>query len=48
MEYCSGGDLSHHLRERGALPEAEARRLMRQLAAGLREMWAHHLVHVSS
>jgi hypothetical protein len=30
------------------VPEATARHLMRQLAAGLRQMWAHHLVHVSS
>lgn len=47
MEYCAGGDLAHFLRRVKRLPEATARHLMRQLAAGLRQMWAHHLVHVS-
>ena len=46
MEYCAGGDLAHLLRRAKRLPEAAARHLMRQLAAGLRQMWAHHLVHV--
>ncbi|KAL4427734.1 hypothetical protein ABPG75_001832 [Micractinium tetrahymenae] len=45
MEYCAGGDLAHFLRRVKRVPEAVARHLMRQLAAGLREMWAHHLVH---
>jgi serine/threonine protein kinase len=47
MEYCSGGDLSQHIRRLSRLPEGAARALMRQLAAGLREMWQHQLVHVS-
>lgn len=47
MEYCSGGDLAHLLRRVKRLPERGAQTLMRQLAAGLRHMWAHHLVHVS-
>lgn len=46
MEYCAGGDLAHLLRAVKRLPEAAAQHLMRQLAAGLRQMWAHHLVHV--
>ena len=46
MEYCAGGDLAALLRARGRLPEGDARALLAQLAAGLREMWAHHLVHV--
>ena len=46
MEYCAGGDLAHYLRGAKRLPEAAARHFMAQLAAGLREMWAHHLVHV--
>ncbi|KAI7842712.1 hypothetical protein COHA_003643 [Chlorella ohadii] len=45
MEYCAGGDLAHLLRAVKRLPEAAAQHLMRQLAAGLRQMWAHHLVH---
>ena len=48
MEYCAGGDLAHLLRRVKRLPEAAAQHLMRQLAAGLRQMWAHHLVHVSA
>jgi len=47
MEYCAGGDLAHFLRRVKRVPEGTARHLMRQLAAGLRQMWAHHLVHVS-
>ena len=46
MEYCAGGDLAHLLRRAKRLPEAAAQHLMRQLATGLRQMWAHHLVHV--
>ncbi|PRW60240.1 Serine threonine- kinase ATG1 [Chlorella sorokiniana] len=45
MEYCAGGDLAHLLRAVKRLPEAAAQHLMRQLAAGLRQMWTHHLVH---
>ena len=48
MEYCAGGDLAYLLRRVKRLPEAAAQHLMRQLAAGLRQMWAHHLVHVSA
>lgn len=47
MEFCAGGDLAQLLRALGSLPEETARRLMQELAAGLREMWSHHLVHVS-
>ena len=46
MEYCSGGDLAHYIRRCKRLQEATAHGLMVQLAAGLREMWAHNLVHV--
>lgn len=47
MEFCAGGDLAHFLRHVKRVPELTAQHLMRQLAAGLRQMWAHHLVHVS-
>ncbi|KAI3429516.1 hypothetical protein D9Q98_005605 [Chlorella vulgaris] len=45
MEFCAGGDLAHFLRHVKRVPELTAQHLMRQLAAGLRQMWAHHLVH---
>lgn len=45
MEYCAGGDLSGFIRTRKRVPEATARGLLVQLAAGLRELWSHHLVH---
>ena len=46
MEYCSGGDLAQLLKSRGRLPEPTVVALMQDLAAGLQEMWTHHLVHV--
>ncbi|CAL8462240.1 g1771 [Coccomyxa elongata] len=45
MEYCSGGDLSKYIRRHKRIPEASARALLRQLAAGLRELWSRNLVH---
>lgn len=48
MEYCSGGDLSKYIRRHKRIPEASARALLRQLAAGLRELWSRNLVHVCS
>lgn len=45
MEYCAGGDLSGFIRSRKRVPEAAARALLVQLAAGLRELWTNHLVH---
>lgn len=47
MEFCAGGDLAHFIRRCKRVPEAIAHGLMLQLAAGLREMWSHNLVHVS-
>jgi serine/threonine-protein kinase ULK2 len=47
MEYCSGGDLSQYFKSKKKIPENDVRYLMQDLAAGLREMWLHHLVHVS-
>ncbi|KAL4529998.1 hypothetical protein Ndes2437B_g08473 [Nannochloris sp. 'desiccata'] len=45
MEYCSGGDLSQYFKSKGKISEKDIRYLMQDLAAGLREMWTHHLVH---
>ena len=46
MEYCAGGDLAAFIRQRRSVAEVEARALMRQLAAGLKELWSRNLVHV--
>ena len=46
MEYCSGGDLSQYFKATGRISERDAGYLMQDLAAGLKEMWTHHLVHV--
>ena len=47
MEYCAGGDLAKFIRRTKRIPEATARALLRQLSAGLRELWSRNLVHVS-
>lgn len=47
MEYCAGGDLAAYLRRHHRVSEETARGLMRQLAEGLKQLWNHHLVHVS-
>ena len=46
MEYCAGGDLAKFIRRTKRIPEATARALLRQLSAGLRELWSRNLVHV--
>ena len=53
LEFCDGGDLQEFLeaRRRGGargVDEATARRLLRMLALGLREMHARNIVHVRS
>ncbi|GJP54833.1 hypothetical protein CLOM_g13862 [Closterium sp. NIES-68] len=45
LEYCAGGDLSHHIRRGGAVREAAARHFMRQLGAGLQVLRANNLIH---
>ena len=45
LEYCAGGDLAHHVRRHGRVPEPEARVLTRQLASGLRCLRQHNLMH---
>lgn len=45
MEFCSGGDLAHYIRRCKRVSEATAQSILVQLAAGLREMWAHNFVH---
>lgn len=46
MEYCSGGDLAKYIRRHKRIPETAARALLRQLSAGLKDLWARNLVHV--
>ena len=45
LEYCAGGDVAEYLRKVGRCREAVARRLVRQVAAGLRAMRERNLVH---
>lgn len=46
MEFCAGGDLSGYIRRCKRLPEVTACAVMRQLGAGLKELWSRHMVHV--
>lgn len=47
LEYCGGGDVQHLIRSRqkGRLSERLTRRLMRDLANGLRFLWGQELIH---
>lgn len=45
MEYLPGGTLTGLIRARGALPEAEATRIVRQVASALCQAERFHLVH---
>lgn len=45
MELVAGGHLEHQIRERGALPEAEALRLAIEVAEGLRAAHSAGLIH---
>jgi serine/threonine-protein kinase ULK2 len=47
LEYCAGGDVQRLIRTRklGRLTERLARRLMRDLGAGLRFLWGQELIH---
>ncbi|MEP7367590.1 MAG: serine/threonine-protein kinase, partial [Acidobacteriota bacterium] len=45
MEFIDGGTLSRRLREKGAFPEPEARRLAEQICAGLAASHARNLLH---
>lgn len=38
MEFCQDGDLKKYLKQRGRLPEDECYEVVRQIAAGLREL----------
>ena len=48
MEYCAGGDLAGYIRRCKRVPEVTACAVMRQLGAGLKELYTRHMVHVSS
>jgi serine/threonine-protein kinase ULK2 len=47
LEYCGGGDVQHLIRSRRAsrLSETLTRRLMRDLASGLKFLWGQELIH---
>eukprot|EP00252_Welwitschia_mirabilis_P016587 TRINITY_DN3663_c0_g1_i10.p1 TRINITY_DN3663_c0_g1~~TRINITY_DN3663_c0_g1_i10.p1 ORF type:complete len:700 (+),score=152.64 TRINITY_DN3663_c0_g1_i10:691-2790(+) len=45
LEYCVGGDLSSYISHHGKVSESKARHFMRQLAAGLRVLREHNLIH---
>jgi len=47
LEYCGGGDLQRLIRTRrvGRISERLARRLMRDLSAGLKFLWTQELIH---
>jgi serine/threonine-protein kinase ULK/ATG1 len=47
LEYCGGGDVTRLIRTRkaGRITEQLARRLMRDLAAGLQFLWGQELIH---
>ncbi|KAL3944811.1 MAG: hypothetical protein SGBAC_001134 [Bacillariaceae sp.] len=47
LEYCGGGDVQGLIRSRkpGRLTERLTRRLMRDLASGLRFLWSQELIH---
>lgn len=48
MEYCAGGDLAGYIRRCKRVPEVTACAVMRQLGAGLKELYTRHMVHVSA
>ena len=48
MEYCAGGDLAGYIRRCKRVPEVTACAAMRQLGAGLKELYTRHMVHVSA
>lgn len=47
LEYCGGGDVQNLIRSRqkGRLSERLTRRLMRDLASGLKFLWGQELIH---
>ncbi|XP_043536304.1 serine/threonine-protein kinase ULK3 isoform X3 [Chiloscyllium plagiosum] len=46
MEFCAGGDLSHFIRTRRALPEGVARRFLQQLASALQYLHERNISHL--
>lgn len=46
MEYVEGENLDAYVKRRGALPEAEALAVTRDVASALRHMHNHHMLHL--
>lgn len=46
MEFCSGGDLSHFLHKKRALPETVVHRFLQQIALALQFLWSNNVAHM--
>ncbi|XP_038077303.1 serine/threonine-protein kinase ULK3-like [Patiria miniata] len=46
MEYCSGGDMSHFIRTKQALPERTVRVFVRQIASALHHLQSENITHM--
>ncbi|XP_022097435.1 serine/threonine-protein kinase ULK3-like [Acanthaster planci] len=46
MEYCSGGDMSHFVRTKQALPEQTVRVFVRQIASALHHLQLENITHM--
>ncbi|ESP01247.1 hypothetical protein LOTGIDRAFT_230621 [Lottia gigantea] len=46
MEYCSGGDLSHFIRKKRALPEQIVKRFLQQIAQAMKFLWDNNVAHM--
>ena len=44
-EYCPGGNLEHHLRKHGNIPEKQALPLLHQLASGCAYLFDKNIYH---
>lgn len=45
MEYCSGGELKHHLYEKGPLPEDECYSIILQIVEAVRQCHNSNIIH---
>ena len=46
MEYCGGGDLSHFVKSRSALPESICKRFLGQVAAAMQYLRSKNIAHM--
>ncbi|KAH0711729.1 hypothetical protein KY289_007688 [Solanum tuberosum] len=45
LEFCAGGDLAAYIRDHGRVQECVARKIMKQIGAGLEVLSMHHIIH---